>query len=380
MTRTNKHGKRGSRFNFTPEEQKRYLKELSVIYYRCLMGKATDREIKIAEKFSPSLIRKLETDFPMKPAAGDAEKEEKEMHEMWRSISGKLNIDSPLSGTGDSYPDEVYRRTWEAAQQRSEKRQTLPVRTLYRWTAVAAMIALVAGIFLYLGRDFNFRHRGEVATAGLVFEAINEPKDVTLEDGTKVGLNRESELIVSGTFNGELREVTMKGQIFFEVAKNPEKPFVVKTANINITVRGTSFEVMSYDGIDDKQVTVCTGKVEVANPVNGQLYAVLTPGSQLIVNSRTGHYEVKKVEAEDIAAWREGRLVLNSASVAELRLRVRQYFGKSIEIQNNALPPDAHVTSSFNHEQATVNNVMDRVCALFGAKYKIQDNRIIIYR
>lgn len=386
MTRTGEHGEKGSKFNFTPEEKKRYLKELSVIYCRCLTGKATDREMKIAEKFSPALIRKLEKDFPMEPTPDDTEEEEKELQEMWKRVTGKLHIDRPLTGhpltgTGENSTDGDYRKAWEEELKKAEKKRTAPVRILYRYAAVAALIALITGTLLHFGPGLKINPEdSRDATGKVEFQASNEQKNITLEDGSKIELNRESELKVSVAFNENVREVTMKGEVFFDVAKNPEKPFIVKTTVLNVAVRGTSFGVMSYDGIDEKQVTVCSGRVEVSNPQNGQLYAVLTPGTQLIFNSRTGRYEVKKVDAKEATAWREGRLVLNNASVAELRLRVRQYFGKVLVIEDHALPEDTRITSSFNYEEATANNVMDRVCALFGTKYRIQDNRITVYR
>jgi len=87
---------------------------------------------------------------------------------------------------------------------------------------------------------------------------------VTLPDGTVVQLNAGSRLeITEATFNRQKREVWLSGEAFFEVAKNPEKPFIIHTGTMQTTVRGTSFNVKAYGELGENVVSVRNGRVEI---------------------------------------------------------------------------------------------------------------------
>ncbi len=348
------------RMNLTPEEKQRCLKDLSVIYYRCRAGKATEHEVKIAEKFSPYFIERLEEKYSEELEMVETDAEKKEIGLMWERIAAGLHLADKETGK----------------EEHGRKRTLFVGHHWRKWQNRAAAVILVllltgAALFFYTNAAGN----GGRETSYVAEEGLNS---CMLKDGTFVEMNRESKLYIAKAFDDSRREVSMDGQIFFHVAKNPKKPFIITAQGFNVTVKGTSFEVMSYKEVEDKQVTVSTGRVEVSDVKDGKLLAVLTPGMQLIYNPRTKYYEVKKVNSEDITAWRKGKLVLNSASVAELRLRLRQSFGKLLVIEDNAMHEDARITSTFNYEDVTIDNVMNRICALFGAKYKIESNRIII--
>ena len=367
------------RMNFTQKEKKKYLKELSTIYYRSLVGKATEREMKIAEKFSPYLIKKLKMDFPLETL--DVDREEKEAQEMWNRIAGRLHLDCALPETEAAYSEEDYRRAYEEELKKTEPKERKLAVHRPVWIGYAAAVALITvllGGSLFFYQNDHKMMDGVAAEVKARYTATNSINSYTLEDGTVADMNRDSELKIAKSFGGDTRPVTMEGQVFFHVAKNPKKPFIITTQGLNVTVRGTSFEVMSYEEIEDKQVTVSTGRVEVTNSQSGELLAVLTPGMQLIYNTRTGEHELKNVNAADVTAWRTGKLVLHNASVAELRLRLRQYFGKVLVIEQDALREDSRITSTFNYEDVTIDNVMNRICALFGAKYKIESNRVVL--
>lgn len=385
MKKSSGHWNMKNGFQYTVEERKQYMKELSIIYYRCFMGKATEQELKIAEKFSPSLIEKLKKEYPieeMLQSEAEKEKEEKEMNEMWKKITGQLNLNCPLPAPEQQpFTEADYQKAYEVELQ-GRKRKTL-MRTLYRYTAAAAMIALTVGTTYFFNNKADRLNAdvqlAENAIVSYSTDTTQQSREL-LADGTRIELNRESSLEVSREFGKRLREVTMKGQVFFDVAKDASKPFVINASGINVTVRGTSFEVVSYEDIPEREVMVSTGRVEIRKEEDGQLLTTLTKGMQMIYNPETNENEVKTVDAETLTAWRKGKLVLHDASLAELRLRIRQHFGKVLVIENDALAEDIRITSSFNTAEVTVDNVMLRVCTLFGVQSRIDGSRIIISR
>lgn len=385
MEKNNGNKKGTNRFKHTPEEQERYMRELSAIYYRCLMGKGSPQDQRIAEKFSPALIEKLKNRLLPKEkrtpqSEHEKEAEEAEMQQMWERVTEKLNLSQPLLPAEEhQFTEADYQKAYEL-ESRSRKKRS-PMRIVYHYAAVAAMVAIVVGT----GHFFNNKSSNHNVEKNLANETIaygstgsSQLKRINLPDGTQVELNRESSLKLSKAFGKSKREVSMSGQIFFDVSKDASRPFVIDASGINVTVRGTAFEVMSYDEIPERAVTVCHGKVEVRNSRTGELLTTLTKGMQLIFNPENNKAEINTVDAESVMAWREGRLILHNASLPELRLRLRQYFGKNLVIENHALKEDLRFSSSFNYEEVTLDNVMMRLCTLFGVKSRIDGNRVIV--
>lgn len=382
----NKGNKKGiNRFKHTPEEQERYMRELSAIYYRCLMGKGSPQDLRIAEKFSPALIEKLKNRFLTKEEGvsqpeHEKEAEEAEMQQMWKRVTTKLNLSqSLLPAEEHQFTEADYQEAYELESQGRKNRS--PMRVIYHYATVAAMVAIVVGAgYFFNSKSSNHNVEKNLVNAAIAYGNPNSSqlKRINLPDGTQVELNRESSLKLSKDFGKSKREVSMSGQVFFDVSKDASKPFVIDASGINVTVRGTSFEVVSYDEIPERAVTVCHGKVEVRNSQTGELLTTLTKGMQLIFNSENNKAEINMVDAESVTAWREGRLILHNASLPELRLRLRQYFGKNLVIENNALKEDLRFSSSFNYEEVTLDNVMMRLCTLFGVKSRIDGNRIIV--
>ena len=117
-----------------------------------------------------------------------------------------------------------------------------------------------------------------------------------LSDGTKVWLNAESQLIYPVRFTGENREVIMKGEACFEVAKKEKQPFVVKVDEIEVLVTGTLFNVEAYPETKEVKMTLVEGRVEVKTEEHRQL---LSPDVQARVDKQEGQIRVRTVVAEE---------------------------------------------------------------------------------
>ena len=130
---------------------------------------------------------------------------------------------------------------------------------------------------------------------------------LVLSDGTKVWLNAESEIDYPIEFLGDKREVFLKGEAYFEVAPDPEKPFIVKTTSMQTRVLGTSFNINAYENEPNVYTTLLTGKVEVMLNKRGNASpVVLKPAMQLKLDKESGDFSVEKVRVEEITAWRYG--------------------------------------------------------------------------
>ena len=120
-----------------------------------------------------------------------------------------------------------------------------------------------------------------------------------LADGTRVWLNAESRLRYPVAFTGKERKVEMEGEVYFEVAKNKEKPFIVTVNGVDIRVLGTSFNVSAYQ--EEVVATLVEGKVQLKK---GNEQVILSPNQQAIWSD--DEFRVKQVDARNYVLWKEG--------------------------------------------------------------------------
>lgn len=159
-----------------------------------------------------------------------------------------------------------------------------------------------------------------------VYNTMTTPRGgqfkLQLADGTTVWLNAESSITYPTSFPGSTREVTMTGEVYFEVAKNPSKPFTVKTYKDEITVKGTSFNVNSYK----EESGVKTSLVEGLVVVNG---TELRPGNA---------YEGGKIFTTDLSkdlAWKNGIFNFHSVKLPEAMRQIARWYDIEVQFEDN---------------------------------------------
>src|SRR5699024_9319257 len=131
-------------------------------------------------------------------------------------------------------------------------------------------------------------------------------------------------------FVGKYRKVRVSGEAYFEVAKDPDQPFIVETHDTKITVLGTDFNVMAYENESEVKTTLLDGVVKVEIP-NSQKGILLKPGQQASINKGSQDINVEKVDAADAAAWIHGFLSLNEYSVQELMNKLSRWYDVKVE-------------------------------------------------
>lgn len=151
---------------------------------------------------------------------------------------------------------------------------------------------------------------------------------VTLSDGTKVYINSDSKIIIPNVFKSDVREVYLEGEAYFDVAKNPNKPFLIKTNGAVIEVLGTSFAVRNYpnDGIiqtvvEEGTVSFRTDKKKDNNSV------ILTAGN--IGRLNLSNNQIKTEHVEDIGfylSWKDGYLKFKDESMKEVAKQLERKY------------------------------------------------------
>ncbi len=243
---------------------------------------------------------------------------------------------------------------------------------LYR---IAAGIALLcaAGIFYYI-------HRARTPAVqdnpyNVIATATGAVQRVVLPDSSVVWLNAASRIRVQSAFNGPHREVYLdEGEAFFEVRKNPEKPFIVHTVGLDVSVLGTSFNVHSYKAAPEIKVTVSTGRVSVKDQQRS--LAVLTPNQQLRYDRHSKSWTQRQADAEQERSWQDGDSYLEQASFDELALIFHNTYGLNLKAGNPATAKYQYTLRI--HRGVPVDQMLNLINSIHNTSYRKEGNDIIL--
>ena len=175
---------------------------------------------------------------------------------------------------------------------------------------------------------------------------------LTLPDGTLVYLNSESTLSYPSRFDNDTRNVTLQGEAYFEVAKNPEKKFIVSTSHQSqIEVLGTHFNVEAYEKEDRISATLVEGKIGFIYKSNDVSKKVLMdPGQKLVYDSKDNKVQLYATSGESEIAWKEGKIIFRNTPLEEgLRMLEKRYNVEFI-IKNDRLKGDSF-TGTFTNQR-----------------------------
>ena len=142
---------------------------------------------------------------------------------------------------------------------------------------------------------------------------------LTLPDGTLVYLNSESTLSYPSRFDNDTRNVTLQGEAYFEVAKNPEKKFIVSTFHQSqIEVLGTHFNVEAYEKDDKVQTTLVEGRVGfISTQDNMSKKVLMKPGQKLVYDLKDSKVQLYTTSGESEIAWKEGKIIFKDTPLEE---------------------------------------------------------------
>lgn len=160
---------------------------------------------------------------------------------------------------------------------------------------------------------------------------------IVLPDGSKVWLNTVSSLRFPTAFTGTERVVELKGEAYFEVAKNAAMPFVVHVGTVgekdmDVRVLGTQFNVMAYDNEAEIRTTLLEGAVKV---MKGDKSKVLTPGEQVKLDKQGGLTLDEKADVELAMAWKNGFTSFKSADIRSIMRQVERWYDIDVVYEGN---------------------------------------------
>lgn len=228
-------------------------------------------------------------------------------------------------------------------------------RTAFQ-VAASLLILIVCGI---LFKQFT------MPSQVLVTTSLGEKKEVVLPDGTIVILNAASSIEYPSEFGEDKRIVALNGEAFFNVERNVEKPFEVRTEHLTTIVLGTSFNVNAYPESNDIKVSVTSGKVKVHNAK--KMNALLIKNQQIKYNYVSGAViKERNISINDIA-WKDNIILLNDQNLEATTKIMEKWFNVTIAIDNDALKSQK-ITGKFN--DPTLREVLESLKFLANIQYE----------
>ncbi|UOQ73831.1 FecR family protein [Hymenobacter cellulosilyticus] len=255
----------------------------------------------------------------------------------WQRFRPKMTGARPAAES----PLRVVRQEPAAPATEAPEAKVIPMRP----NPLPSLLRIAATILLLIGAVYAFQsyRRELLPTPPVVVTAGPQKRLLALPDGSKVWLNRHSTLEYAADFSGGSgREVTLTGEAFFEVQKDPENPFTVLSAASRTRVLGTSFNVRAYAAEDSVEVSVVTGKVAFASRTSHQDSVLLTSGMRGVLLAR-GEAEipvpVRQTATADanFRAWQTGELAFDNATLAHVIRTLRTTFGTTITVADKTL-------------------------------------------
>ena len=246
----------------------------------------------------------------------------------------------------------------------NHKPSVVPIRRLAftRMAAASVILLLAVSSFLMYNYVPGFGKWDAVT-------AKNSIEIVQLPDHSTVSLNKNSRIVYLHRANSDKRVVRLSGEAFFDVQKNPQKPFVVKTGDTEVRVLGTSFNVKSKG--QTVEVAVSSGKVNFGNGHDG---------ITLIANEK-GIYRKGKFSKESLIgynhiAWKTGEVVFSNNTLQEVAKMLNDSFDEIKDVQIKTNDAQTRITTKFKTK--SLPDIFDELSVHFNKKFTLHEGTLVI--
>ena len=202
---------------------------------------------------------------------------------------------------------------------------------------------------------------------------------ITLADGSRVFLNSASSISYPETFDPSEREIHLKGEGFFEIARDEKRPFTVRTGNVITRVLGTSFNIEAFEGQPTK-VSVATGKVQVESAENGAGKSaeplILKPNEEAIYRPHIG-FSMSATDPDRFLAWKSQILYFDNNTLSEVAIKLGRWYNATVEFESESI---RKCRINGRYKEMDLQSVLESIQYMHEIDYKfINQNHVILY-
>jgi len=196
---------------------------------------------------------------------------------------------------------------------------------------------------------------------------------ISFADGTKLWLNAGSRAVYPVEFTGNTREIFIEGEAYFEVVKDENKPFIVKTGVVEVQVLGTHFNVNAYPQEGKTEVALVSGLVQIVS--RNRQATQLQPDHVVEIDNLTHQQEVKRVNTYDYICWKEGFLQFRSENLDVVLRRLERHYAIPMVIET---PLDGYTISGKLDLKEDITGTLDIIEKLAPVQYQLENSKVFI--
>jgi len=252
----------------------------------------------------------------------------------------------------------------------------LPARKIWSLDNVIKWSVRIAGILIlplviFIGiQTFKDSHLKKEAWVEIKAPAWTRAQ-FSLPDGTTGWLNSNSSIKYNGNFNND-RQITLKGEAFFDVYKDKKRPFIVNTPEINVKILGTKFNIASYENEKNVEVVLEEGKL-IFNGKDMDRSFTMNPNDMIIFDKTLKNYSTEVVQPQKYISWTEGKLVFRNDPLDVIARRLERWYNIDVEV-NASLSEDIRLRATFIDEN--LEEVLNLLKRSLPVDYKIEYGNI----
>ena len=221
-----------------------------------------------------------------------------------------------------------------------------------------------------LSYDPTNKNSGEI-----VYNTVSTPKggqyQLELPDGSQVWLNATSSIHFPTSFIGTERRIGITGEAYFEIAKDPNMPFIVTVNNAEVQVLGTHFNVNSYNDEDNVKTTLLEGSVRFVNDGN---ISILKPGQQAQLTNEGTTKVVSNVDVDEVIAWKNGMFDFENAGIETVMRQLSRWY--DVEIEYKGKTDDLFIAEM--RRNIKLSDALKALELTGKVKFDIQGKKIIV--
>jgi Fe2+-dicitrate sensor, membrane component len=291
-----------------------------------------------------------------------------QIRDIWESV----NTDTALFDK-----EKAYRRfrTRVASQALSaEKKSPFIFSRFLRWTAAVVVAFVFGSVTVYMLNRYS-----QSTNLYSVAVPLGSKSKIDLPDHTTVWLNAGSRLSYAQDFAKYSRNVSLEGEAYFEVSKNPRMPFTVNGKEMAVKVLGTKFNVRSYGEDPTVDITLLEGSVSLTNRLDeNKTPCLLKPNEKATLNKKSGQLTIESVQASDWSEWTRGKLVFDAERFGQIICRLEREYNVTIRVQDKDLM-NRKFYGDFRKAQS-IQEIFDIMTASNQFRYKFKESVITVYK
>ncbi len=242
-----------------------------------------------------------------------------------------------------------------------------------RVAAAVALLIVFTGIGFQIGNGRSFGTLADV----IVEAPFGSKTKMYLPDGTLVWLNAGSTLSYNQDFGVDNRKIELIGEGYFEVTKNKELPFDVKTSEMTVRVLGTKFNYRNYSDEDEAIVTLIEGKVHLSENSSNKSGYTLIPNQQAVFDKSNKNIAINTVRASYSSDWTKGLISFDEEKLGNIVRELERLYNVRIKIADDSLL-NYRFYGNFTRTEQSIEDVLEVLASTDKLKFEQKGREITL--